>query len=190
MRIRTGAVGLGFVAGLMAVMAWLGSAVQTFGQALAVAEADAATIPAAEAPAAPAVETPETLSEDAGMQARVAQRLDALKSADLMALREAYSQCMQKAQELAVEGPALRQAAREAYEEARLNSDAAKEIHRQRAELDQQLDQLLRDLPEVKGKLEEIAKLEQDMLLELRVRTALAGLIAEREKQAPPPAAE
>lgn len=190
MRIKTGAVGLRFVAGLMAAAAWMGGAVQTFGQAPAVAEANDTAVAVAEATAAPAVDAPEILPEDAGMQARVAERLDALQSADLAALREAYSQCMQKAQELAVEGPALRQAAREAYEDARLNSDAAKEIHRQRAELDQQLDQLLRDLPEVKGKLEEIAKLEQDMLLELRVRTALAGLIAEREKQEPPPAAE
>jgi hypothetical protein len=36
----------------------------------------------------------------------------------------------------------------------------------------------------VKGKLEEIQQVEQEMLVELQVRTALAGLIAAKKQEA------
>lgn len=117
-------------------------------------------------------------------QAKVAQRIEPLKSLDLDALRKAQAESTQSARDLAAKAPELRRAARDAYEEARLNSEAAKEIQKQRAELDQKLDQTLRDLPEVKDKLAEVQQVEQALLVELQVRTALAGLIAAREKEA------
>lgn len=110
------------------------------------------------------------------------ERLEVLKTTDLATLKAAWDDCNQNLQKLAIQGPRLRIASRAAYEEARLNSDISKEIHRQIADLEQQLDQALRDLPEVKDKLGEIQQVEQAMLAEMNLRTTLAGMIAAREK--------
>lgn len=138
----------------------------------AQAEADAPEAAAA-APesAAPAAQRPSA-----------ADRVQALKSADLEALRAAWAQCNETAEALAVQAPQLRMASRKAYEEARLNSDIGKDFRRQMLELDGKLDQALRELPEVKDKLEEIQRVERSLLEELQFRTALAGVIAAREK--------
>ena len=110
------------------------------------------------------------------------ERLEVLKTADLATLKAAWDDCNQNLQKLAIQGPRLRMASREAYEDARLDSDISKEIHRQIADLEQQLDQALRNLPEVKDKLGEIQQVEQAMLAEMKLRTTLAGMIAELEK--------
>lgn len=120
------------------------------------------------------------------LQLQVNERIDPLRAADLETLKKAQEECWNKAQELADRGPELRREAREAYEDARLNSDVAKEYRQQITELEQQLDQALRDLPQVKDKLAEIQQVEREMLLELQVRTALAGMVAARESEAAP----
>lgn len=177
---KAGARGLKFVVGFFVVALWMG------GRGVAVGQ-----MPAVDAVAAPAESEPvERLDSEMARPASPApiesdQRLEALQSADLATLKDAYAQAEKKAQELAVKGPELRYAARAAYEDARLNSEMAKEFHQRRTDLEQQLDQALRALPEVKGKLEEIEGLEREMLAELRLRTALAGLIAAREKEQP-----
>ena len=135
----------------------------------------------ADASAASAAES-ETLGEAAAPQLPAGDRLEALKSADLETLQAAWARCNEAAQTLAVQAPQLRMAARKAYEEARVNSDIGKDYRRQMSELDEKLDQALRELPEVKDKLEEIQRLERLLQEELRFRTALAGLIAAREK--------
>lgn len=182
---KADAVGWKVVVGLFVVAIWMGGRGVAVGQmpamdvVVAPAESDAADLP-----------VPETPRQTSPVEEDLDQRLEALQSADLATLKDAYAQAEKKAQELAVKGPELRFAARAAYDEARLNSDVAKKIHQQRADLDKQLDQALRDLPEVKEKLEEIESLEREMLAELRLRTALAGLIAAREKEMPTPVSE
>lgn len=118
---------------------------------------------------------------------QVNQRLEPLRSANLEALKAAKEECWRKAQELGARGPELRRELRDAYEAARQNSDIAKDYQRRIAELEQQMEQALRDLPEVKAKLAELQQVERDMLVELQVRTALDGLIAAREKEAAQP---
>lgn len=118
------------------------------------------------------------------LQQAVAQRLDGLQSADLATLEKAQAECWAQAQALGARGSELRQEARAAYEEARQDSELAKEYRRQIQELEDQMDQELRALPQVKGKLEEIQQVEQEMLVELQVRTALAGLIAAKKQEA------
>ena len=170
MTIKTGAVRLGFVSGL----AWLGA-----GLVLCCGPVRADEVAAAGSEAA---------VPSADFRAAVEARVAELQSADLEALQEAKAECERVLQELAVEVPTLRRAVRDRYEELRLNSDAAKEIYAQIAELEQKLDRTLREMPEVKEQLEKIQDLEQSMLTEMQVRTALSGLIAEREKQEPAPA--
>ena len=161
-----------------AVLFWLGACFVLSGTGGVPAYAQkvpAVAEPAADASAAVAASP---------IPALVAQRLETLKSADLDAWKKAKEECEKSARELAIQGPKLRGEARDAYENARLNSDVAKEIQKQMVELDQKLDQTLRDLPEVKSKLEEVQRTEQAMLVELQVRTALGSWIAAREKEA------
>jgi hypothetical protein len=126
----------------------------------------------------------EGVSASLNLQQAVAQRLDGLQSADLAVLEKAQAECWAQAQALGARGSELRQEARAAYEEARQDSELAKEYRRQIQELEDQMDQELRALPQVKGKLEEIQQVEQEMLVELQVRTALAGLIAAKKQEA------
>lgn len=182
---KAGAVGRKVVAGLFILAIWMGGRGVAVGQMPAM---DVVAVPVESGSVDPTVsEIPRQVSP---AELDLDQRLEALQSADLATLKDAYAQAEKKAQELAVKGPELRFAARAAYDEARLNSDVAKEIHQQRADLEKQLDQALRDLPEVKEKLEEIEDLEREMLAELRLRTVLAGLIAAREKEMPTPVSE
>ena len=159
-----------------AVLLWLGLGLFLSGTWETPALAQ--EISASETPAAAVAPAPPSARP---FQAQVDQRLAALKTADLDALKQAKEDCEKAAKELATKGPALRKAAHAAYEEARLNSAEAKAIHAQIEELRQKLDQTLRELPEVKGKLEEIRQVEEALMVELQVRTGLGGLIAARE---------
>ena len=126
----------------------------------------------------------EGVSAPFNLQQAVNQRLGDLRSADLATLEKAQAECWAQSQALGARGSELRQEARAAYEEARQDSELAKEYRRQIQELEDQMDQELRALPQVKGKLEEIQQVEQEMLVELQVRTALAGLIAAKKQEA------
>lgn len=168
-----------------AVLLWLGLGLflsGTWGTPALAQENSASETPAADAAPAPASARP--------FQAQVDQRLAALKTADLEALKQAKEECEKAAKELATKGPALRQAARAAYEDARLNSAEAKEIYRQIEELRQKMDQTLRELPAVKAKQDEVRQLEEALMVELQVRTGLSGLIAAREASAAAAGAE
>ena len=135
---KAGAVGLKFVLGLFVVASGMGGRGVAVGQMPAMdvvaapVESDAVDLPA-----------PETPRQTSSVEEDLDQRLEALQSADLATLKDAYAQAEKKAQELAVKGPELRFAARAAYDEARLNSDVAKKIHQQRAELLVQVGTLL-----------------------------------------------
>lgn len=161
---------------VLAVFFLAGWATIGFAQEEDVAAGDSLVEVADNALAAPLAPTIQTL---------VAQRLEALRGADRQALENAREACEVAVRELSVKGPELRQAARQAYEEARTHSDLAKETSRQIAELEGQLDQQLRDLPEVKEKTDEIKRVEQALLVELQVRTALGGMIAADETELP-----
>ncbi len=129
---------------------------------------------------------PADLVAMGALQQQVKARVDSLRTADWETLKKAQDECWEKAQTLGDRAPVLRHEAREAYEEARLNSEIAKDYRQQIATLEKQMDQALRDLPEVKDKLAEIQQVEREMLLELQVRTALAGMMAALESAAVP----
>lgn len=186
---RTGVGWLSFAVCLLAVGVLLGGGKPALGQDPVTAEVEA---PVSSSPAATeeVVAAPEVPVAGAVLLVQADQRLASLQSADLAALKQARIKCEEMVKELSVKAPKMRAAARVAYEEARLNSAVAKDIHQQIADLQKQLDQSVRELPNVKDKFEEIQLLEQAMLVELQNRTALAGLIAEREQEEPTAASE
>ena len=108
------------------------------------------------------------------------ERLEALKTADLAALKAAREDCIQAAQAYSEKIPELRRQIQAAYEDARLNSPEAQALRQQIAELEAKLAQTLRDAPAVREKQLAIGQAEQDMLAELQLRTTLGGMIAQK----------
>ena len=136
------------------------------------------------APEAAELAAPET-AEEIPPPPPIAERMEALKSADLETLKAAQEECLKHARVLTEKIPELRRQIRETYEEARLNAPEALEIKRQIRELEAKLDRTLQDLPAVQEALQSIRQIEQDMLAELQFRTTLGGMIAAKEQAAP-----
>ena len=194
---KTGAGWLRFGAGLFLFGAGLtlGGA-STFAQDVAVPHQTPARIlpdallPAeASAPESIEPSAPEVVAESAP-RPPASERLEALKNADLETLRAAQEECLKAAVELTNKGPVLRREMREAYEEARLNSAESKALQQQIRDLEAKLEQTLKEMPAVKGKLQAIEQAQKDLLAEVTLRTTLAGMIAAKENADPAQAPE
>lgn len=118
------------------------------------------------------------------------QRLAELKSADLETLQAAQADCLQAAEEISTYVPELHRQMRQAYEDARQNDPAIQALKQQIADLEAHLEKLLVNHPAVLEKRQAIDQAQQDLLAELRLRTALEGRIAaQSDGTTVPPAA-
>lgn len=108
------------------------------------------------------------------------ERLRQLQSADLAELQEARKKAIAAAQFYSEQIPGYRQMARQAYEDARLNSPEAQAMRQEIQEMEASLHAFLSNLPDVTQYDEAIQQAEKSMLAELELRTALGVLIAQK----------
>ncbi len=110
--------------------------------------------------------------------------MEQYEGADLETLKKAYDEILLEARRSSERVPEVRRQVREAYEEARLNLPEALFIQQEIRELEAQLDRVLAESSPVRELLEEIERVQQDMLVKLDVRTALGTLIHELDQDA------